>query len=149
MLIREHDLLDHPFAITLFDNHIYWTDWRTNAVIRANKWNASDLSVIQRTSMQLFDVKIMHPSRQPRSLVNPCGIDNGNCSHLCLLSINGTYKCACPHIMILTSDNRTCRGTKPRFLPQFKTGGGKPNLSWKNSTIINFTRRKGTVNFHR
>lgn len=41
---------------------------------------------------------------------NPCSINNGNCSHLCLLSMNETYKCACPHIMILTSDNLTCKG---------------------------------------
>lgn len=109
-LIKGHDLLDHPFAITLFENNVYWTDWRSNAVIRANKWNASDVSVIQRTSMQLFDVKIMHPSRQPKGDFNPCGVNNGGCSHLCLLSINGTYDCACPHIMILTADNRTCQG---------------------------------------
>lgn len=65
-LIRGHELLNHPFAITLFENNVYWTDWRSNSVIRVNKWNHTDLTVIQRTLTQLFDIKIMHPSRQPK-----------------------------------------------------------------------------------
>ncbi len=61
-----NDFLNHPFAITLFENDVYWTDWRSNSVIRANKWNASVFSVIQHTFSQLFDIKVMHPSRQPK-----------------------------------------------------------------------------------
>jgi hypothetical protein len=41
---------------------------------------------------------------------NPCGDNNGNCSHLCLLSVNGTFKCDCPHVMRLNKDQRTCVG---------------------------------------
>jgi hypothetical protein len=41
---------------------------------------------------------------------NPCGDNNGNCSHLCLLSVNGTFKCDCPHVMRLNEDQRTCVG---------------------------------------
>ncbi|KAJ9584469.1 hypothetical protein L9F63_021194, partial [Diploptera punctata] len=107
-VMRGHEMLSHPFAIALFDNYVYWTDWRTNAVIRANKWNGSDISVIQRTLTQPFDIQILHPSRQPRNVKNPCGDNNGNCSHLCLLNINGTYKCDCPHVMRLNEDQRTC-----------------------------------------
>ena len=65
-VMRGHEMLSHPFAIALFGNYVYWTDWRTNAVIRANKWNGSDISVIQRTLTQPFDIQILHPSRQPR-----------------------------------------------------------------------------------
>ncbi|KDR21144.1 hypothetical protein L798_04073, partial [Zootermopsis nevadensis] len=107
-VMRGHELLSHPFAIALFGNYVYWTDWRTNAVIRANKWNGSDISVIQRTLTQPFDIQILHPSRQPRDVKNPCGDNNGNCSHLCLLSVNGTFKCDCPHVMRLNEDQRTC-----------------------------------------
>jgi len=41
---------------------------------------------------------------------NPCGANNGNCSHLCLLNINSNYKCDCPHVMRLSKDNHTCIG---------------------------------------
>lgn len=41
---------------------------------------------------------------------NPCGTNNGNCSHLCLLNLNSTYRCECPHVMRLSNDNHTCIG---------------------------------------
>ncbi|XP_068084350.1 prolow-density lipoprotein receptor-related protein 1 [Anabrus simplex] len=115
-VMRDHETLSHPFAIALFENYVYWTDWRTNAVIRANKWNGSDVSVIQRTLTQPFDIQIMHPSRQPRDVPNPCGTNNGNCSHLCLLNEGGTFKCDCPHVMRLGEDNRTCIAVNEQVL---------------------------------
>ena len=42
---------------------------------------------------------------------NPCE-NNGNCSHLCLLSPGDgelSFSCACPEYFILEADNRTCR----------------------------------------
>lgn len=41
---------------------------------------------------------------------NPCGTNNGGCSHLCLLSTNQSYTCACPEYFsfIGNSNNRTC-----------------------------------------
>lgn len=129
MVIRDQETLSHPFSISVFENHVYWTDWRTNSVIRANKWNGSDISVLQRTLAKPFGIQILHSSRQPQDGINPCGQNNGGCSHLCLLrfvstsyliknnhftyiyllfSISKTYKCECPHVMRLDTDNRTC-----------------------------------------
>ncbi|XP_055372745.1 prolow-density lipoprotein receptor-related protein 1 [Condylostylus longicornis] len=109
LVIRDKETLSHPFAITLFENFVYWTDWRTNSVIRANKWNGSDIQVIHRTLTQPFGIQILHSSRQPRDTYNPCQSENGGCSHLCLLSVNQTYKCECPHVMRLSSyDGKLC-----------------------------------------
>lgn len=77
-------------------------------MIRANKWNGSDISILQKTLTQPFGIQILHSSRQPRNGVNPCNTNNGGCSHLCLLSFNQTYKCECPHVMRLDVDNKTC-----------------------------------------
>ncbi|CAL4156177.1 unnamed protein product, partial [Meganyctiphanes norvegica] len=107
-ILRVHQLLSHPFAISLFGNYVYWTDWRTNAVIRANKFNGSEVQEIHRTITQPFDIKVLHPSRQPRDMNNPCALNNGGCSHLCLLSFNETRQCNCPHIMTLGPDEKTC-----------------------------------------
>lgn len=109
LVIRDQETLSHPFSISLFENYVYWTDWRTNSVMRANKWNGSDVTVIDRTSSQPFGIQILHSSRQPREgTISPCADNNGGCSHLCLLSISKTYKCECPHVMQLSSDNKTC-----------------------------------------
>ena len=34
-VLRNHELLAHPFSVTVFENHIYWTDWHPNAVLRS------------------------------------------------------------------------------------------------------------------
>jgi len=108
-ILRNHDLITHPFAITLFGNYLYYTDWKTNSVIKANKFNGSDIQIVQKAMTQPFDIKIYHPSRQPRTKeTHPCSINNGNCTHLCLLSKKYIWRCECPHIMKLDKDNRTC-----------------------------------------
>ncbi|XP_027843018.2 low-density lipoprotein receptor-related protein 1 [Aphis gossypii] len=108
LVLKGHELLSHSFAITLFENDVYWTDWRSNSVNKANKWTGLNVTVVQHTVTQPFDIKILHPSRQPKVEFNPCGANNGNCSHLCLLNINSNYKCDCPHVMRLSKDNHTC-----------------------------------------
>lgn len=78
-------------------------------MIRANKWNGTDVKVVQRAITQPFDIKIFHPSRQPKdNITSLCTNNNGGCSHLCLINKNNTYRCKCPHIMKLDVDNKTC-----------------------------------------
>lgn len=42
--------------------------------------------------------------------INPCGENNGGCSHLCLIAPGGkNYTCACPDSFVLVSNNnRSC-----------------------------------------
>ncbi|XP_047035510.1 prolow-density lipoprotein receptor-related protein 1-like, partial [Helicoverpa zea] len=106
-VLRGHAALSHPFAITVFEAHVYWTDWRSNSVVRASKWDGSDVTVVQRTLTQPFDLKVLHPSRQPPAARNPCA-GGGGCSHLCLIHSPAERDCACPHLMRLAADNVTC-----------------------------------------
>lgn len=50
------------------------------------------------------------------SAPNPCVTSDGRspCSHLCLITFNQTFSCACPHLMKLQPDKRTCKG-KDRY----------------------------------
>ncbi|XP_064646344.1 low-density lipoprotein receptor-related protein 1-like isoform X2 [Lineus longissimus] len=116
LVLRDHTHLFHPFAITTFGNHVYWTDWKTNSLIKANKWNGTDVKFVDRTITQPFDVHVYHSSRQP-DCPNPCEHNNGGCSHLCLINsdpslANTAHKtragCACPHLMKLMADKKTC-----------------------------------------
>ncbi|RWS08148.1 low-density lipoprotein receptor-related protein 1-like protein, partial [Leptotrombidium deliense] len=77
-ILRGHDLLTHPFGIALFENYVYWTDWRTNSVIRANKLNGTDVKVLQQAITQPFDIQIYQSSLQPlNNVTNGCEVDNG------------------------------------------------------------------------
>ncbi|MGH0120697.1 UNVERIFIED_CONTAM: hypothetical protein FKN15_035083 [Acipenser sinensis] len=72
-ILRGHEYLSHPFAVSLFGGYVYWTDWRTNTLTKANKWTGRNVTVIQKTSAQPFDLQIYHPSRQPQALYDGTG----------------------------------------------------------------------------
>lgn len=113
----------HVFAISLFDDYIYWTDWNLKSISRANKFNGDKLQILRNTTHKPYDIHIFHPLRQ-LPYFNPCGTNNGECSHLCLISpppassylnIEGygeegqtSYVCACPNQFYLSVDKKTC-----------------------------------------
>ncbi|KAJ0178036.1 hypothetical protein K1T71_005859 [Dendrolimus kikuchii] len=113
----------HVFALSLFDDEIYWTDWNLKAISKANKHSGENLMVLRNTTHRPYDIHVVHPLRQ-LPYPNPCGENNGGCSHLCLiapphassyLNIESygeegatTYKCACPNQFYLARDMKTC-----------------------------------------
>ncbi|CAH1788845.1 unnamed protein product [Owenia fusiformis] len=157
-VLRGHDFISHPFSVSVFGNHVYWTDWRTNALVRANKWNGSDVEVIQRTTTQPFDLQIYHPKRQPNfidaeSVKNPCAENNGNCSHLCLISFNQQAGCRCPHLMKLDKDSKTCI-VETKFLVYVKDneirGVDMENMYFNviPSLTVPHVEKPATIDFH-
>ncbi|XP_070148921.1 low-density lipoprotein receptor-related protein 2 [Polyergus mexicanus] len=113
----------HVFAITVFDDFIYWTDWNLKAINRAEKFSGARLQVLRNTTHRPYDIHAYHPLRQlPYN--NPCAENNGGCSHLCLIAppassylLEGygqpgvtSYKCKCPNQFILDNnkDDKTC-----------------------------------------
>lgn len=108
--------LEYPFAITYFEQKLYWTDWTTWSV------HSYDVRATQGHLKELFhgeyipgDIKVWDPRRQPYG-DNPCSHSNGNCSHLCLLSTKPQgYSCACPTGVKLV-DNYTCASRPEKLL---------------------------------
>ena len=64
-ILRGHEHLSHPFAISLFESHVYWTDWRSNAVLRADKWKAENVEVIDKV---VFITPFMHDQYDEKKL---------------------------------------------------------------------------------
>lgn len=74
----------YPFAMTLFDQHIYWTDWNTRSVYRANKYDGSDqIVMISNLPSRPMDIHVWAKSKQ-QTCTNPCNQFNGGCSHICV-----------------------------------------------------------------
>lgn len=69
-VLRGHEYLSHPFAVTMYGGEVYWTDWRTNTLAKANKWTGHNVTVVQRTNTQPFDLQVYHPSRQPQGTLD-------------------------------------------------------------------------------
>uniref|UniRef100_A0AAV2M5F0 EGF-like domain-containing protein n=1 Tax=Knipowitschia caucasica TaxID=637954 RepID=A0AAV2M5F0_KNICA len=100
--------IPHIFAMTLFEEFIYWTDWETKSITRAHKTQGTNKSTLISTLHRPMDVHIYHASRQPEVEGHPCQTNNGGCSNLCLISPGGGYKCACPTNFYLAADNKHC-----------------------------------------
>lgn len=49
--------LPHPYGLVIVGSHIYWTDWETEALHRAEKSNGSDRTVIRSHLQGLMDIR--------------------------------------------------------------------------------------------
>jgi low density lipoprotein-related protein 2 len=98
----------HVASITVYDQFLFWSDWNLRQVIRAEKWTGRNESVLVTTLQLPNDLRIIHPLRQP-SWANPCGDNNGGCSHLCLIGSGGqNFSCACPDQFYLLPNGHDC-----------------------------------------
>lgn len=99
------DGLSHPFGLDVSGSRVYWTDWETKSVSSADKLSGQDRTTIIANTSDLMDIKVFHRSR--RRMRNACEVQNGGCSHLCLLNPT-SYTCACPVGIALQEDGHTC-----------------------------------------
>uniref|UniRef100_A0AAR2KMR7 Low density lipoprotein receptor-related protein 5 n=1 Tax=Pygocentrus nattereri TaxID=42514 RepID=A0AAR2KMR7_PYGNA len=101
--------LTHPFALTLFEETLYWTDWQTRSIHACNKHTGDNRREILNAIYSPMDIQVLDQERQPY-IHTPCSDSNGGCSHLCLLSPSPPfYSCACPTGVKLREDGKTCR----------------------------------------
>ncbi|KAB7505770.1 Low-density lipoprotein receptor 1 [Armadillidium nasatum] len=97
----------HIFAISVFEDWLYWTDWELKSVVRANKYTGQNINKIYTAIYRPMDLHVYHPYRQLPLKDNPCK-DNGGCDTMCLLAPGGNKTCACPQNYVLEEDNKSC-----------------------------------------
>lgn len=101
-------LVPHVFALSVFDDWLFWTDWNTKGLVRAHKFTGENFQILRNTSHRPYDIHVYHPLRQI-AYDNLCSEKNGGCTHLCLIAAGGqNHTCACPNNFVLLKDNRTC-----------------------------------------
>ncbi|XP_045489131.1 low-density lipoprotein receptor-related protein 4 isoform X2 [Pieris rapae] len=105
----------HPFALTVFEDAIYWTDWHTKSISTINKKTGMGMQTIHASLQVPMDIQSYHPLRQSTTYKNRCGSNNGGCSHLCLPNSSGCT-CRCPIGFNLKSNGRTCEDTPEKLL---------------------------------
>lgn len=101
--------LHHIFALAVWEDHVYWSDWETKSVERCHKYQCSkdDMHTLLTTVHRPMDLRIVHPLRQPISW-DPC--KSANCSALCfLIPKEPYYTCACPENYVLAEDGHSCK----------------------------------------
>ncbi|KAG7231033.1 hypothetical protein INR49_025063, partial [Caranx melampygus] len=81
--------LTHPFALTLSEETLYWTDWQTRSIHACNKHNGDKAREILSGIYSPMDIQVLESYRQPY--------------------IEPFYSCACPTGVQLKPDGRTCK----------------------------------------
>ncbi|XP_064646226.1 low-density lipoprotein receptor-related protein 2-like [Lineus longissimus] len=111
----------HVFSITIFEDYMYWTDWNHRAVEKANRFTGENRQILKNLTHRPMDIQVFHPLRQ-LDTPNPCGTNNGGCSHLCLIAPGAkNFTCACPEFFMLSDNNKTCVANCTSL--QFRCGG--------------------------
>ncbi|XP_013773894.1 low-density lipoprotein receptor-related protein 6-like [Limulus polyphemus] len=107
-MVVHGEVLSHPFALTLFRDKLYWTDWQTKSIHSCSKTSCSSVETVVSKLKSPMDIHVYVEERQ-RYVETRCDTDNGGCSHLCLMSpVHPFYACACPTGIRLLEDNKTC-----------------------------------------
>ena len=98
----------YPFAITVFREHIYWTDLQLRGVYRAEKYTGADkVELVKRLEDSPRDLHVFSADRQKCKL-NPCNVSNGGCSQSCHPGPNSTAECKCDDNSRLVNEDRMC-----------------------------------------
>lgn len=79
-----------PYALTVYQQDIFWTDWTEKSVFRAQKNDGSGFTVLAKDlQYQPMDIHIYSPSKQ-ESCSSFCMQFNGGCSHTCVSGKSNT-----------------------------------------------------------
>lgn len=96
--------LQHPFGLDIYGSNVYWTDWESNSVEVADKISGKHRKTILSNTVDLMDIRVFH--RERRNVQNPCSLNNGGCSDICLLN-SQSYTCACSVGVKLTVSSKS------------------------------------------
>ncbi|CAG9813302.1 unnamed protein product [Phaedon cochleariae] len=100
------DVVKHPYAISVFEDRLYWSDWATHSIQTCNKFTGKNHRTLVKDNKEfIYGISIFHSALHKR-VENPCALSF--CSDICLLKGDG-YRCACPENKILGADQHICR----------------------------------------
>uniref|UniRef100_A0A672JR90 Very low density lipoprotein receptor n=1 Tax=Salarias fasciatus TaxID=181472 RepID=A0A672JR90_SALFA len=101
-VLQSAEFLAHPFALTVFEDRVFWTDGENQAIYGANKFTGLDVVTLASNLNDPQDIIVYHELIQ-LSGTNWCTEKgpNGGCSYMCLPApqINKhspKYTCVCP-----------------------------------------------------
>jgi len=99
----------HPFGVAVFEDRLFWSDWREFSIYSCNKFTGNNLQSVLVAHSRINGLSVMHSL--PNLAPTPCDEATAACSHLCIPTAN-SYVCKCPDDMELDFDDATCLPSK-------------------------------------
>uniref|UniRef100_A0A8C4YVF2 Very low density lipoprotein receptor n=1 Tax=Gadus morhua TaxID=8049 RepID=A0A8C4YVF2_GADMO len=131
-VLQSSEFLAHPFALTVFEDRVFWTDGENEAIYGANKFTGSDVVTLASNLYDPQDIIVYHELIQ-LSGPNWCTEkgENGGCAYLCLPApqVNKhspRYTCVCPQGQELAEDGLRCRPESAPAPEDAGRGGTSP-----------------------
>lgn len=104
-VVLTHSTPKHPFAMAVYGDLLFWTDWVLRAVLRANKYSGADVVWLRKDVGRPMGIAaVQNVTRDCSS--SPCQVLNGGCEDVCNV-INGKIKCECTQGK-LAADGQRC-----------------------------------------
>lgn len=114
---QELSIAVQPFSLTIHGHYIYWSDWSTQSIYRAEKYKGSNTQrVVSNLPRRPMDLQVWSEQRQ-KCKYNQCLVNNGGCSHICtVLPPGNVTECRCPSglQLRLANNGKMCVRNLPR-----------------------------------
>ncbi|CAB3366798.1 Hypothetical predicted protein [Cloeon dipterum] len=105
-VLTNSKFIEHPFAIAVFKDNMYWTDWKKNAIFEADKDHGVGVTTLAAGLSNVMDLKAYSAGMQAHVVNHACAL--ANCSHVCVAMPGHTFKCLCPDGLELSGSQCYC-----------------------------------------
>uniref|UniRef100_A0ABI7ZA11 Pro-epidermal growth factor n=1 Tax=Felis catus TaxID=9685 RepID=A0ABI7ZA11_FELCA len=128
----------HPFAIAVFEDHVWFSDWTMPSVIRVNKRTGKNRVRLRGSMLKPSSLVVVHPLAKPGS--DPCLHQNGGCEHICKERF-GSAQCLCHEGFVKAPDGKMCLALNGHQIPP---AGSEADLSNQVTPLDVLSRNRGS-----